>query len=58
MRFFLLLVVALTVTVIWQTTIGAAPDQVGSLGGSDAALPPGITACGFATACHTRGLPA
>jgi hypothetical protein len=29
MRFFLLLVVALAVTVIWQTTIGAAPDRVG-----------------------------
>jgi ABC-type xylose transport system permease subunit len=31
MRFFLLLVVALAGTVVWQTTIGASPQRVGCL---------------------------
>lgn len=30
MRFFILLVVALAVTVVWQTTIGASPYAVGA----------------------------
>lgn len=51
MRFFFLLVVALAVTVVWQTTIGAAPNRVGNLDCNGTSPAPGITSAGFSFHC-------